>query len=365
MNIVWLSWKDRTHPQAGGAETVSGEIMDRLVRDGHAVRHITVAYDAAKYHEIIQGVEIYRVGNRYSVYWKAWRLFKQQPDWADVVVDEMNTVPFASGLYAHKRNVLLSYQLARSVWFYQMPLPLSLIGYLIEPLYLRLIASRYPVVLTESESTKHDLMRYGFKERRIHVFRIGMELQPVRTVQNKTRPKIVLSLGAVRPMKRTLHAVKAFEIARDQDQQLQLVVAGDVSTPYAHKVQQYIKRSRHASAITVLGRVTPRKRLELMRQAAIILVTSVKEGWGLVVTEANSQGTPAIVYDADGLRDSVQDGKTGIVVADSNVQAMGNAVTTLLRDPKQYAKLREQALAWSHEFTFENSYHDFLKAISN
>ena len=46
--------------------------------------------------------------------------------------------------------------------------------------------------------------------------------------------------------------------------------------------------------------------------------TSVKEGWGLIVTEAGSQGTPAIVYDVDGLRDIVVESETGVIFNSKN-----------------------------------------------
>ena len=82
-----------------------------------------------------------------------------------------------------------------------------------------------------------------------------------------------------------------------------------------------------------------------MRQASVILVTSVKEGWGLVVTEANSQCTPAIVYDVDGLRDSVQNGKTGVVVANNDYRAMGHAIVVLFKDNKPLHNTARKRLA--------------------
>ena len=54
--------------------------------------------------------------------------------------------------------------------------------------------------------------------------------------------------------------------------------------------------------VTLFGRTSDDQKLELMRRASVLVSTSVKEGWGLIVTEANSMGSPAIVYDADGLR---------------------------------------------------------------
>jgi glycosyltransferase involved in cell wall biosynthesis len=277
----------------------------------------------------------------------------------------MNTIPFGAAFYAKKRTVLLTYQLARRVWFYQMVFPFSLFGYLLEPIYLFVLSRKTKQVLTESESTRQDLENYGFPTNRTHVFRVGMRLTPLKQLGAKPNMNTVLFLGALRPMKRTLDAVKGFEYARDTNDQLQLQIAGDNSSSYGRKVMNYIQNSRHKNAIQVLGRVTNEDRLKLMQAASVIVVTSVKEGWGLIVTEANSQGTPAVAYDTDGLRDSVQDGKTGSLVPSGNTKALGRAINSILSEPTNYTRLRHAAWSWSKDFTFNNSYQDFLTAIKD
>src|SRR5579862_9512044 len=344
MNVLWLSWKDTDNPLAGGAETISAQLMARLAQNGHSVRLITSLYPGAASRSSTAGVEIYRCGGRYSVYYKTFRLFRRtMADWPDIVIDEMNTIPFGAGFYSRKRTVLLAYQLARRIWFYQMALPFSAVGYFLEPVYLFIMSRRYKTIVTESDSTRVDLGRYGFPKKRVKVFRVGIGLEPLKSLEAKNDLSGILILGAMRPMKRTLSAVKGFEYAKDQNPTLKLTVAGDDSGPYAQKVLKYIDKSRHKADISVLGRVDDAKRLELMRRAALILVTSVKEGWGLIVTEANSQGTPAVVYDIDGLRDSVADGQTGRLVKSGDEPALGRAVNQLVSDKAEYERLRQAA----------------------
>jgi glycosyltransferase involved in cell wall biosynthesis len=365
VKIVWLSWKDRDHPLAGGAETVSGELMDRLIENGHEVRLITSSYGNSKDHETAKnGLEIYRSGSRYTVYRNARKLFKTMKDWPDLVIDEMNTLPFGAAFYTKKSTVLLTYQLARKVWFYQMPLPLSVIGYITEPIYLYILSRKRQLVITESESTKIDLAKYGFNKKDIKTFSVGMDLEPVSKLSVKPKDKTVLALGSVRPMKRTLDIVKGFENARDSNEDLRLTIAGDTTGKYGEKLIQYVKGSRHKNAIAVLGRVSAKERIELMKKAYIIVVTSVKEGWGLIVTEANSQGTPAIAYNVDGLRDSVTNNETGILVESGKTKQLGREIIHLVEDTELYEKLRANAWESSKKFTFDNSYKEFMDAIA-
>lgn len=364
MNIAWFSWKDINHPQAGGAETVSWQIMSRLSEDGHNVKLITARYPGSSEREIVNGVEILRSGGTLSVYPKAFILFRRRlADWPDLIIDEMNTLPFGCAFYSRKKSVLLTYQLARKVWLFQAKFPLSMMGYALEPLYLFALSRRYHIVLTESESTRQDLTKYGFSAKNTQVFRVGIDLKPLEALASKTDLDNVLILGAMRPMKRTLSAIRGFELACDKNPKLTLTIAGDTSGSYAAKVLKYIDSSRYAGSIKVLGRVSAEQRIKAMRQASVILVTSIKEGWGLIVTEANSQGTPAIAFDSDGLRDSIRNGETGILVKDGDEAALGNAINALLGDKKGYAVLRTNAWRLSKQYTLDNSYADFLRAV--
>jgi glycosyltransferase involved in cell wall biosynthesis len=244
-----------------------------------------------------------------------------------------------------------------------MMFPISLVGYLLEPLYVRLLSKKYAVTATESKSTKNELVTHGFKKSAVKVFRVGMKLKPVVKLSPKHDLKTIIFFGALRPMKQPLEAIKAFEAARDQDNSLQLNVAGSTTGNYAKKVQAYVAKSRHVDAITLLGRVSDEVKAALMQEASVLLVTSVKEGWGLIVTEANSQGTPAIAYDTDGLRDSVVNNKTGLLVPAKRPDLMGNAICQLLGNASKYSQMRANAHAHSKQFTFKNSYEDFIKII--
>jgi glycosyltransferase involved in cell wall biosynthesis len=97
---------------------------------------------------------------------------------------------------------------------------------------------------------------------------------------------------------------------------------------------------------------TPQKH-RLMSEAHALLMTSVREGWGLVVTEANACGTPAIVYDVPGLRDSVRHLQTGLIVHQSP-NCLAQAMLQLTRDHDLYARLKGEAQEWSRTFTYES-----------
>lgn len=363
MKIVWLSWKDIKHPLAGGAEKITHELAKRLSADGHDFTLITSRPKGFKKLEITDGYRIEREGGRLTVYFKAWRNYRKNHKNADLVIEEVNTLPFLTQFYVKNRRYVFFHQLARQIWFYQMVFPISLIGYLLEPIYLWTM--RKNKIITVSNSTKKDILRFGFSAKDISIISEGTDIEPVKNPNRikKYKNPTLLSIGAIRPMKRTLHQLKAFEIAKENIPKLKLKIAGDASGKYGQKVLRCIRRSRYAKDIDYLGRVNRDQKKELMQKCHLLLVTSVKEGWGLIVTEAATQGTPAVAYNVDGLRDSVKDNTTGYLTSFNNSQTLAVKIEDMLNKPASYKNFQKRAWLDSQKITFKRSYQNFLKVI--
>jgi glycosyltransferase involved in cell wall biosynthesis len=365
MKILWLTWKDSRHPLAGGAEVVHDELATRLAKDGHEVVFIVPRFPGSLTEETWNGYRIIRVGNSATVYWEAYKLYKKQfKGWADVVIDSYFVVPFFAKFYVKEKTFLFVHNLCRQIWFYQMFFPASLAGYILEPIYLQLI--RGMSVIAVSESTKKDLVRHGFKSKNIQIVSEGIEIAPIEdlTLVQKFPKPTLLSLGSLRPMKRTDQIVKAFEIAKETNPDLELVVAGKSDGKYGEKVLNLMKSSRYADSIRYLGPISKDKKIDVMQKSHLIAVASIKEGWGLIVTEANSQGTPAVVYDVDGLRDSVQNEKTGIV-SKAIPQDLAMKIGQILRNPEDYSKFQKNGWEWSKDLNFDSSYINFITVLKN
>ena len=367
MKFLWLSWKDSWHPQAGGAEKILDTLCRHLVANGHEVTILTASYPgASRTEKTADGIEYIRVGsNRYTHSFRAlahylWRLRSKY----DVVVEVVNTAPYLSVLFGGSAKRLLFYhQLAREVWFHETSPGVSHIGYfLLEPIATRLLAASRVPAIAMSESTKRDLERFGF--RTVHVVRQGHELEPIASLApaDKGVPT-VLSFGTMRSMKRTLDQIQAFELAKQRIPALRLKLAGKADSNYGAQVLSAIKNSPYTSDIEYLGPVTTAQKRDLMLACDIIVVTSVKEGWGLIVTEAASQGTPAVVYDVDGLRDSVKHDHTG-VITEQNPQALADGIVSLLADREKYERLRVDGWQLSKQLTPEQTYQDFMQVVN-
>src|SRR5438105_1190101 len=131
--ILLLNWRDPKHPKAGGAETLTMNWAQAWVGAGADVTLLANSFPGSVRAETMGGVRILRSGSPLSQAWHARALYRREGPF-DLVIEEINTLPFLSPTWAKKKSILLMHQLARDVWFYEAPWPLAVVGYLLEPL---------------------------------------------------------------------------------------------------------------------------------------------------------------------------------------------------------------------------------------
>ncbi len=364
MKILILNWRDRKNPKSGGAEQLTEEVAQRLVRSGHEVTLFTSAFKECLPEEHINGIKIIRKGKLWTVHFWAWRYYKKHfKNSFDVVIDEVNTIPFFTPFYVKEKKVMYFNQLAKEVWFYQAPFPLSLIGYILEPLYLRIY--RKMSVITISNSSKDDLVKLGFDEKKINIVPMGLDLVPLEQIPaTKEETPTLIYFGSIRPMKRVTEIAQAFSyIAKEiPDSRLWIVGSGDDS--YTSKVKKIIRKNNLENKVKFWGNVPKDKKAELFQKAHIAFCASIREGWGLVVSEANAMGTPAVVYNVPGLKDSTVNNVTGIICDNNNPKTLAKNAIILIKDKELYSMLQVHALDKSKELNWDKTTQSFEKLIN-
>jgi len=369
MNILWITWKDSGHPERGGAEVVCRELCQRFVADGHSVTLLTSDYESSDITGgMPDGVTVLRAGSsRYLHPFQALMYYARHlKNKYDLVIEEVNGgAPYFAVFFGKRaKRVMLYHQLGRKNWLYEIKAPFSYLGYyVLVPIATRLVSLAGAPLITVSESTRQVMAKHGFAPEKTAIISEGLHIKPLKSIDGikKFDRPTVLSHGSMRAMKRTIDQIKAFELAKKQIPDLQMKISGSSSGEYGQKVMEYISNSPYKSDIDYRGRTTDEEKIELMQRSHAILVTSIEEGWGLIVTETNSQGTPAVVYDVDGLRDSVR-ADTGITTAE-NPAALADGIVALLANRDVYETMRTNAWQWSKKITFDKSYKDFVKAI--
>lgn len=171
---------------------------------------------------------------------------------------------------------------------------------------------------------------------------------------------LVLFAGRLIPEKRVGLGVAAVALAAPRIPALRAVFYGD--GPEREVLHAAVARHGVGAIVATPG-FAPAEELEAdMRRAACMLVTSSREGYGLVVVEAAAHGTPTIVVagEDNAATELVEDGVNGVVVAEDSPEAIAQ---TIVRVCEEGPALRESTARWYAENAERLSLEHSLQAV--
>lgn len=354
MRILILNWRDPKNPKSGGAEAVTMEHAKHWIKKGNSVTWFTSRFQFSQEKEIINGVRIIRKGSYLSVFLYApFYYFKNRKNF-DIVIDEIHGIPFFTPLYVRKPRVAFIHEIAKEIWDYMYPFPLNIFGKIIEPFYLLLYKNENFWV--PARSACDELINIGVKKENITIILCGLNQRPLKKIfKNKEEYPTFIFVSRVVKMKGIEDIIESFRILQKKLDNSQLWIVGSGNKLYLEHLKERVNKLSLQNKVTFFGYVSDKKKMELLKRAHLLLHASIKEGWGLVVIEAASQSTPAVVYNVAGLRDSVKNNKTGIVLNRNEPEAMAEASFELLGDKRRYETMQESCLSWAGSLKWESS----------
>lgn len=355
LRVLVLNWRDPKHPLAGGAEISLAYHVKYWQQMGYHVTWFSSSYKNAKKEEVYDGIKIIRAGSHYTVslnFFKQWMSGKFRD--TDIIIDCFHFLPFLTPLYIKEKLIIgLINEVAGNVWFDNLFFPLAFIGFKIEPYVIRLYSKNN--FITGSKSAAEDLVGVGIYKKKITVINHGFTPLNVTKSFKREENKTILFLGRLAKDKGIEDALLMLELLIRDDKNIKLWVVGKFeSKNYEKRLKRLINEFKVKKNCTFFGYVDEATKAELLQRAWIMAHPSAREGWGLNVIEANSVGTPVVGYDVQGLRDSIINGKTGILV-DPDAISLADGVEKLLEDKKMLQRLSTRARKWSKTFSWEKS----------
>jgi len=353
LRVLVLNERDSHHPRAGGAEVHVTEIFRRLASRGFDITLVTTAFPGGARETESDGMRIRRLGRiRYYYPRAVWHCAREtRRDRYDVVVDCLNKVPFLSPLYSGVPVLAVAHHLFGYSAFMQVAWPVAATVWSLERL-IPLFYRNAPFV-SISESTRDDLVARGISPERIQVQHCGIRRPTIRPVDYASRGARVAYIGRLERYKQIDVLLRAMAKLSDRfpDARIDIIGRGSDRT----RVEQVAEEVGVAGRTHFVGFVSDEERDRLLASARVHVCPSTKEGWGLTVIEADALGVPVVATDAPGLRDSVEEGKTGFLVPDGDVDAFADRIGRLLSDDDLGCRMSAAALEWSRRFDWDRA----------
>jgi glycosyltransferase involved in cell wall biosynthesis len=360
LRIVMLNWRDTRNPEGGGSERYVETVARHLVAGGHQVTVFCAAHPDAPADETRDGVRFVRRGSKLGVYPQALRyLLRRRSGSYDVVVDVQNGMPFLSRLVTRKPVVVLVHHVHREQWHVVYGPVRARIGWWVESrLAPRLY--RHSQYVAVSQVTRAELVGLGVDPDRVAVVHNGTE-PPLDAGAVRDPVPHLCVLGRLVPHKRVEHALETLARIRTDHPGARLTIVGHGW--WGDQLRAEARRLDVEDCVEFLGRVDETEKHRALARSWVLLTPSLKEGWGLCITEAASHGVPSVAYrSAGGVAESVVDGCTGLLVED-DLDAFVAATRRLLDDSELRQRLGSAARERSTEYSWDTTAAAFLTVL--
>lgn len=350
--LLVINWQDIRHPLAGGAEVHGHEIFRRLAERGYTVVQLSCAFPGAPERELKDGILIQRAGNRnlfnYIVPRRSLELCREFR--VDLVIENINKIPFFTPLYIHRPILVLVHHLfGRAIYHAVSP---HYGTYVLAAEQLIPLIYRHTPFAVVSESTRSELKRIGILGP-LDLMPNGNDLPEWQELNPPDTPPVIGYFGRVERYKHVDHLLKALPRIRAAVPGTELRIIGDGF--HRRNLEQLVRRMTLDKAVTFTGRVTEVDKWKEISRLYLGVCSSVKEGWGLSAMELAACGVPVVASDVPGLRETVRDKETGLLYPFGDIDALTCKIVSLLESPDLRNRMGRRASAWASRRSWDTA----------
>jgi glycosyltransferase involved in cell wall biosynthesis len=338
-------------PHLGGLEKVAEHIAEGMAAEGHDVTVLTSAQPENGIGRLHKNLTLHRLQTfknmrRPLMLSLLPKLLKQKDadlfhvHVAQAYVPEM--VCIASKVLHKPYIAHLHTDLSPSTWM----------GFLLKiykPLVLGPLlrnADRVIVFNEDQKAAVHE--RYNVPLTSIQIIPNGVESKfynhRLRTIHKPPRLLFVGRLGVEKNIQQLLHALEGISDRFETH----IVGEGDFGASL-----QRIARELELQNIIFHGRADGAVLLDFYRKADVFVITSEHEGMPVAVLEAMAMGLPIIGTDAPGVRNLVDNNKTGLLVPLYGNKQLREALQEIISDQNLYRRMNHEAFKKAEAYSWD------------
>ncbi len=195
-----------------------------------------------------------------------------------------------------------------------------------------------------SERWKRELLEFGCDEQKVIVHRMGVDTSKFNFSKREKRDTIrLLTVARLIEKKGVEFGIRAVAKVLKRYSAIEYKIAGDGEL--RNKIEELIEDLKIGEKVRLLGWQQLNEIKELMQEADILLAPSVtsvsseQEGIPVVLMEALATGLPVISTQHSGIPELVQDGKSGFLAHERDVDALAERLEYLIEHPEIWPEM--------------------------
>ncbi len=292
-HIDVVAWRDFDDAESGGSELHAHRILTAWSDAGISINMTTSTAPGRPPFIRRGGYQVTRRVGRYSIFPRTmisgWR---GKLGRRDGLVEIWNGMPFLSPIWAQCPRVVFLHHVHGEMWKMVLPRGLAEMGDTFERRVAPQFYRRSRIITLSSSSKAEIVEKLGIRASNISVSPPGVE-DHFSPGSRRSEVPLVVAVGRLVPVKRFDLMIEGLVALKPRHPELRAVIAGEGYERPA--LEELVRKYGAESWISLPGRVTDEELIELYRSAWVLASTSLREGWGMTVTEAGACGTPAVV----------------------------------------------------------------------
>jgi glycosyltransferase involved in cell wall biosynthesis len=355
-----VAWRDLEDPEAGGSELHAHRIASLWASQGLEVSMRTSRANNHPAVAIRDGYTVVRKSGRYAVFPASALSRSLAVGRTDGLVEIWNGMPFFSPLWARGPHVVFLHHVHAEMWEMVLTPRLARLGRLVEQRVAPPFYRRTRIVTLSQSSRSEIVSMLRMNPDLVSVVEPGVDDRFAGpTARLKSESPLVVAVGRLVPVKRFELLMDSLAKVKAEHPDLRAVIVGE---GYERPMLEARRHELGADSwIEMPGKLSDEELRDIYAKAWVLTSTSLREGWGMTITEAGASGTPAVATRIAGHTDAIDDGNSGILVEDP--LAIAGVVSDLIGSPEILRRLSEGARANSARFKWEQTAAGTLRAL--
>lgn len=252
---------------------------------------------------------------------------------------------------------LYNYRLSLKKWHQK---PVHIVGAKAVKMLDQSIVKDIECIMTNSYNTRKRIIRYYGRDDAT-VLGGGVEYENYKKGDDE---KYFFYPSRISPNKRQDYAIRAFNRFKRQVKGYKLIIAGPVSSDkfYFNYYKNIQALAKAVGDVEIMVDVNDRKLNDLYSNCTAVLYTPMDEDYGLVPLEAMASSKPVIAVNEGGMKETIEDRKTGMLV--NSMDEMGEVMAEIAQNPSLAKELgkngRERVVK---HYSWKRFFKEFDKAL--
>ncbi|MBA7489499.1 D-inositol-3-phosphate glycosyltransferase [subsurface metagenome] len=272
------------------------------------------------------------------------------------LVEGTNFVSYLPAYYIARKKHLPRIALYNDVWIGKWIYNIGLIQGLMGEILERFILSRnWSCLIANSRFTLKNLRNYGLEKDRLKLIYSGVDTKKCRSISvPKEKRPTICCVSRLVEYKKVDILIRAVSSIKNHIENIQCKIIG--IGPEFEKLEGLVKKLNLENNVNFLGFIRSHHDvLKTIKKSHIFCLSSIVEGFGLVVIEAMACATPFVCSNIPALKEVTRNGMGGLLFERENPDDLAKRILHLLEDDHLYRKCIHEGLKLAQKYDWSNT----------